>query len=233
MNITRKKINLIAYVKSQYLEYRDCGRHIMIPCPFHAEKTASCAIYEDGYHCFGAGCGAHGGYLDFFENLGINIDDVGSEYESSQYKKSNKQKSTLKYKLPPGISLKKYASRLSKDEEKLSYLYSRHFDYESVVKAQIGHSGNSAPPWFKNYQSPRYSIPVFDINKKNIISARYRIDPSCKNSDEPKYLMHPKAEMFLYNSHIIERNKNLVLVVSDLDAAFFYYIYNIAAISLP
>ncbi len=32
-------------------------------CPFHAEKTPSFKVYEDGYHCFG--CGAHGDVVDF------------------------------------------------------------------------------------------------------------------------------------------------------------------------
>ena len=32
-------------------------------CPFHADTTPSCSIYEDGYHCHG--CGAHGSRLDW------------------------------------------------------------------------------------------------------------------------------------------------------------------------
>ena len=31
--------------------------------PFHAEKTPSFYVYEDGYHCFG--CGAHGDAIAF------------------------------------------------------------------------------------------------------------------------------------------------------------------------
>lgn len=33
-----------------------------IHCPFHAEKTESCVIYETNYHCYG--CGAHGPLSD-------------------------------------------------------------------------------------------------------------------------------------------------------------------------
>ena len=41
---------------------------IMANCPFHPDKTASFAIYEDGHaHCFG--CGWHGDVLDCWAAL--------------------------------------------------------------------------------------------------------------------------------------------------------------------
>ncbi len=39
------------------------GRQWKACCPFHAEKTPSFYIYDDGYHCFG--CGAHGDAISF------------------------------------------------------------------------------------------------------------------------------------------------------------------------
>lgn len=43
-----------------------------IPCPFHAEKTASCKIYESSFYCFG--CGAGGDVINFVKLLyGINF----------------------------------------------------------------------------------------------------------------------------------------------------------------
>ena len=36
-------------------------------CPFHADATPSCSIYEDHYHCHG--CGAHGSRLDWLINV--------------------------------------------------------------------------------------------------------------------------------------------------------------------
>ena len=39
------------------------GRHWKACCPFHAEKSPSFYIYDDGYHCFG--CGAHGDAISF------------------------------------------------------------------------------------------------------------------------------------------------------------------------
>jgi DNA primase len=39
------------------------GRQMKGCCPFHAEKTPSFYVYDDGYHCFG--CGAHGDAIGF------------------------------------------------------------------------------------------------------------------------------------------------------------------------
>ena len=38
-----------------------------IRCPFHTEKTASCKIYPDSFHCFG--CGAHGDIFSFVQRM--------------------------------------------------------------------------------------------------------------------------------------------------------------------
>src|SRR3954447_17522880 len=39
------------------------GRQWKGCCPFHAEKTPSFYVYDDGFHCFG--CGAHGDAISF------------------------------------------------------------------------------------------------------------------------------------------------------------------------
>ena len=44
-------------------------------CPFHAEKTPSMRIYQDGYHCFG--CGAHGDAVDYVAQvMGLTARDA-------------------------------------------------------------------------------------------------------------------------------------------------------------
>lgn len=46
------------------------GRHpYHVECPFHPEDTASCAIYEDGFFCFGCGKGGDG--IQFMKELGM------------------------------------------------------------------------------------------------------------------------------------------------------------------
>lgn len=46
-----------------------------ICCPFHNEKTPSCKIYADGFHCFG--CGESGSVIDFTAKL-FNLDPIGA-----------------------------------------------------------------------------------------------------------------------------------------------------------
>ena len=36
-------------------------------CPFHAEKTGSCKVWRDRFHCFG--CGVHGDAIDLTKQL--------------------------------------------------------------------------------------------------------------------------------------------------------------------
>lgn len=63
-------------------------------CPFHAEKTPSFKVYEDGFHCFG--CGAGGDVIDFvvqMENCtpGEAIERLGA----GDFKLSGKEKQVL------------------------------------------------------------------------------------------------------------------------------------------
>jgi DNA primase len=48
------------------------GREWKGCCPFHAEKTPSFVVYDDGYHCFG--CGAHGDCFSFvMQSQGVSF----------------------------------------------------------------------------------------------------------------------------------------------------------------
>jgi len=40
------------------------GRQFVVLCPFHQEKTPSCILYEDHYHCYG--CKAHGNVIQAY-----------------------------------------------------------------------------------------------------------------------------------------------------------------------
>jgi len=43
-----------------------CGDYHKCLCPFHKEKTPSCVVYDDHYHCFG--CNSHGMSVDYIMN---------------------------------------------------------------------------------------------------------------------------------------------------------------------
>lgn len=223
---TEKQIDLISYVRSNFRVSKDCGHYLVIECPFHSENTPSCAIYVDGYKCFG--CGNYGSAYDFIYKI------EGSKEAIRPYLvEKSAARHEKKLQLPPKFSLMKFNEFLLGDEEKLQYLYNRHFDYESVSASKIGHSGEYAPKWFKNNIAPRYSIPIYDSNKKHIITARYRIDPAYDDHTESKYLVHPRTNGILYNLHLLEAHDDIVIVGSDLDAAFLYYRYGIVAMSAP
>lgn len=61
------------------LNVADRGRRVMVKCPFHADRTASLAIYpNNGFHCFG--CGAHGkNAVDFIVALGYTFPEALQE----------------------------------------------------------------------------------------------------------------------------------------------------------
>jgi DNA primase len=53
----------IAAVVSKTVKLSRSGKDQKGCCPFHAEKTPSFYVYDDGFHCFG--CGAHGDVITF------------------------------------------------------------------------------------------------------------------------------------------------------------------------
>lgn len=60
-------------VAAQY--FGELPRDRKVRCPFHADKTASLAVYDDGWHCFG--CGEHGDAADLVSRLeGVSLSEA-------------------------------------------------------------------------------------------------------------------------------------------------------------
>lgn len=226
-----ENFDLIRFVEDNY-GGRFNGKYVMIPCPFHPETTASCAVYEHSYHCYGAGCGVSGSAYNFIQkttNLTVKEILRNNEFAISISGSNIKTKQkTIKY--PKLRDIKKYNEELLKNPDKLSYLFKRHFNRQAIERSLIGYV--KKPYFFTKFSQPRISIPVFD-GKKKLISARYRIDPQIDDGEEPKYLAHPFAPTALYNSHILSEYKDIVIVGSELDAAFLYFRYGILAVAPP
>ncbi|MGA9865060.1 MAG: DNA primase [Acetobacteraceae bacterium] len=53
----------LAALVGRRVKLERAGKNWKACCPFHAEKTPSFTIYDNGYHCFG--CGAHGDAIGF------------------------------------------------------------------------------------------------------------------------------------------------------------------------
>ena len=212
---------------------RNTSSCVMISCPFHAEETASCAIYPHSYYCFGAGCHAHGTAMDFItKTTGLSVNEVlnGKEFEAVYEGQPKRQKSNKKVSVPRKSKLNRYNERLINRPDKLLFLLKRHFTEQTVKDANIGYV--EKPDMFSRFTAPRYSIPVYDENGK-LVTARYRIDPEYDDGTEPKYLAHPKSIVSLYNKHILDKYQDIVIVGSELDAAFLYYRYGILAVAPP
>jgi len=67
--ILREKIAMLkkALTVPEYFRYagygmREARSNFPILCPFRKEKTPSCHLYENHYHCYG--CNAHGDIID-------------------------------------------------------------------------------------------------------------------------------------------------------------------------
>jgi DNA primase len=70
----REKIRTLKEALSvpEYFRYKNhklhkVGRQYAVLCPFHQERTPSCFLYEDHYHCFG--CEEHGDVIDAHQIL--------------------------------------------------------------------------------------------------------------------------------------------------------------------
>lgn len=78
--LTQDELKILRTVSVQkILGIPNAGRIIHIKCPFHMERSPSCAIYPNGgYYCFG--CEKRGqGALDFLIDTGISFRDALKE----------------------------------------------------------------------------------------------------------------------------------------------------------
>lgn len=48
-------------------ETHDVGLNKKVLCPFHDDRTPSCHVYKDGFHCFA--CGEHGDHIDWLKHV--------------------------------------------------------------------------------------------------------------------------------------------------------------------
>lgn len=232
-----ESFSLRSYVISLYNVKANSGNHIKIPCPFHSESTASCVIYDNAFHCFGAGCGAHGSPYDFVHRLtGLSRNDILTKQEYLDHKCDVRSvRKVEKEKYPSQTQVDIYNKDLLRKKDKLDYLLNRNFDLASIEKSKIGYVSN-AGFIFSGFKHERYSIPVYNENSE-LVTARYRIDPQREKDDslpdEPKYLSHPGTRGYLYNSSILSHYNDIVVVGSELDAAFLYHRYQVHAIAPP
>lgn len=229
----KRNFDLSVYV-AQNFDVCFSGDRMYILCPFHEENTPSCLIDRDAYYCFG--CGQYGDSISFLCNLhNINPEDVIFEnwYTNDgnvlPIKSEKKRKSNKNYRTIGEHIVKKFHENLLSKPSKIAYLESRNVDMKTIKMARLGWG---YPYGFRNFTKPRYFIPVYDENNK-LVTVRYRIDPDYDDKTEPKYVGLPNSPSYIYNSSVLAAYKSVVIVGSELDAAFLYHRYGIPALAPP
>jgi DNA primase len=119
-------------------------------CPFHAEKTPSFYVYDDGYHCFG--CGAHGdaigfvmqtGNRSFIEAVQTLAAEAGLEMPRAEPGADAAERQRLDLQAVLDAAGAFYARRLAGPDgaQARAYLAQRGISAESVAKFGLGWSG--------------------------------------------------------------------------------------------
>jgi len=126
------------------------GRQWKGCCPFHAEKTPSFYVYDDGYHCFG--CGAHGDAIGFvMATRGASFMDAvqslaaeaGLEMPRPEPSADAAERRRLDLQAVLEAAGAYYARRLASAEGATAreYLARRGITSESIEKFGLGWSG--------------------------------------------------------------------------------------------
>ncbi len=229
----KDNFNFIEYIKQHYIT-NDTGGKLYISCPFHSENTPSCLISNKGFFCFG--CGEKGDSITFLmETLSISFKEVINNDELDTYifvqnlSTQHGSNKVISYRYPSTAMAYNFNNNLLRRKKKLEYLKTRMIDEYTVKCAMLGYG---KPSHFRQYNAPRYIIPVTDESSR-IVTIRYRIDPEFDDGSEPKYLAHPKTPSILYNIQLLESYNDVVIVGSELDAAFLVHRFKIIAVATP
>ncbi len=127
------------------------GRNWKGCCPFHAEKSPSFYVYEDGYHCFG--CGAHGdaiGFVmqggggSFFEAVEQLAAEAGLEVPkpTPQAAEAERRRVDLHEVLEQVCSLYQQALFSPQGAASLAYLRGRGLTDDTIRRFGLGISGD-------------------------------------------------------------------------------------------
>ena len=127
------------------------GRNWKGCCPFHAEKTPSFYVYEDGYHCFG--CGAHGDAVSFaMQTQGLSFpeavaqlaQEAGLEVPKASPRAAEAERQRLDLGAVLEAAQASFARRLREREgvAGLAYLRGRGLTDETIKRFGLGWSGD-------------------------------------------------------------------------------------------
>ena len=67
IEMIKRAITVPEYFRTAGLHAKGLGANRSVLCPFHKEKSPSCYLYSDHYHCYG--CGEHGDVIDAHQKI--------------------------------------------------------------------------------------------------------------------------------------------------------------------
>lgn len=170
---------------------------IKIRCrnPKHNDSKASCAVYEDGIHCFGCGLTIPANSPQALQFLLGHVPEDLTPFQSDTrtvHLKMGKQDSEadpLFYAIADVFHKFLVEGRR---RNRLHWLHERGLSLSTIYLFKLGHDG------------ARFSIPIYD-RKGQLVSIRYRRDDfygtlDWKEDDLEKYTSHPGRDnsMHLY-----------------------------------
>lgn len=148
-----KSLSNISTVFSAYVELKNVGSNKRCCCPFHAEKTPSCFIYEStqSFYCFG--CGIGGDVITFIEKIEnfsyveavkFLAEKVGLALPSENINSDYIKKKSLLYKINRSAAIYYYKNLAEKKEASgLGYLNQRGIKKSTVVNFGLGFALNN------------------------------------------------------------------------------------------
>jgi len=144
------------------LPRRPGGRPVMVLCPFHDDRTASLAIYDDHAHCFG--CGWHGDAFDWLQKRdGLDFRGALEElarragipkphWTPEQEKAAREQR---EYEEVLTLAARHFASRLQETRAALAYAHGRAWSDETIQAEGLGYADGGHLPDLGNDQAQK------------------------------------------------------------------------------
>ncbi len=210
------------------------GKALLWRCPFHNEhKGYSLAVWEDGWHCFGA-CGVKGDVLDWLQRYrGMSFseacDYLGAEHKPERPIHRHQHKrgaaSFTREAKPPNDAWQEAAKQVvdaaesvlwSPDGERaLWYLKKRGLTEETILQARLGYIPGRAWEWrtIAKLNVPcGITIPWFVGNELWTVKVR-------RAAGLPKYTqIAGGSSQGLYNAANIEGYETVLFVEGEFDA---------------
>lgn len=209
----RQRVSLQEFVKTKGVPLKKSGDYSIGKCPFHADSSASFAVYDDHFHCYG--CNKHGDVIDFLVYKGLEFGEALKEAAGVAGLK-------LEYKpsaMPRGDEelsawVMECHKALLANEEAIKYLSSRGLKLDAIKRFKIGIAKKSPAKYGKDVDG-RIVFPIMRSGRP--------INATCRkyspNNGLPKYKTLGGFEVFPFGMYNLKtKSGKCVLVEGVIDA---------------